>query len=301
MATPTIADKYKAALSNSTEAVLARSLVMMHSGSGVGKTCAAMTISEQCPELPSEKMVEISDVAHLGIDRGAADSLPGVGIQVKHYINFNTMVDLCDGNVITAMNESAKIIAAWIAAGEVKHLIVDAFSTYIGKLVVYYDGKPQEFKSQNGSFDGNSFYRRILTMGKAAYTMLLALPCNVVFLSHTKVDAVATAQGAAKDRAEWEQKAGGVAMQGKLEIDIVGQTAKLLTNESSIIMPMDYKLSDTGKMNRWFVIEDYSQTYQVKNRFAPFLAKQEPPNLNKLFKKIKAGIATKMQRVVANP
>ncbi len=293
MATPTISDKFKAALTNSVEATLRRSLVMLHGGSGVGKTCAAMTISEQLPELPAPAPVEITDTVLLGIDRGAADSLAGVGVKVKHYIDFNVLVELCDGNPVTALNEAAKIVAVLIQTEGVKNLVVDAFSTYVGKVVIYYDGKPAEFKSINGSFDGNAFYRRVLTVGKAAYDMLLKLPCNVVFLSHTKVDAAVTAQGAAKDRAEWEAKAGGLAMAGKLEIDVVGQSAKLLTNESSIIMPLEAKVSPEGKVTRKFIIEDYSQTYQVKNRFAPFLSKTEEPNLNKVFKKIRLGIDSK--------
>lgn len=285
-----IHEKYAAALSESNDAVLQRSLFIIHGGALSGKTCLGMTISEQCPPLPSEKPVTITDTAHFGIDRGAADSLPGVGINCKHYIDFNKLLALCSGNPIEASNAAVQIVAGW----PVKNVIVDTLSMFLTHTTTYYEGRPSDFMSK-GSFDGQMFYRKVLTVGKDFYKSWASLPMNVVFLSHTKVDAGQFATGTGAERAKLEAAAQGPGGAGKLELDIVGASQKLLINESSIIASLDVtKPTMGGAAKRELILEDPSEMYQVKNRFGAFLNKREPANLLAMVNKIKAGISSRM-------
>lgn len=150
---------------------------LVYAPKGHGKTTAALTLSEKCPEkFPADKPVELDDLFFISADAGGLDTLVSYNVTVPG-IDLSSVEPAKLGR---ALDEAIDVAKKRAQEGKTKTIIVDTLSSIDAIAEYHCVSSTEEADKRKGYGDLLAFH------SKAYYRLMSQNPANVLILCHAK-------------------------------------------------------------------------------------------------------------------
>ncbi len=251
--------------------------ILIHGPSGSGKTRAAATASAfhaLRPKAARTEMVNLTDMLWLLFDKDGLQSVQSQGMD-PHYYDFSYMVpDL--PSWLNAVNGHLDDAKAHVGKLGIQYVIVDTLSSICDYFDTYFLGS-------STVKDPRLAYNASLQCFRNLLLKLRALPCNQIWLCHSRSAFVDPGQISAQQKAVRE-----ATLPGECRVDLAltngwRQVVRPLTN-----LTMGLDVEDSGSKATRFFITQPGGDYYVKNRYDDLLLPKEPVDLRSIFGRITA-------------
>ena len=247
---------------------LRKKRVVAHGPPGSGKTFFAASLSKSWPKsLPAKKWTKLSDVLWVPFDSGALDGLLEQKIEVPS-IDVDAILE--EEDVLGALEEITDIV--YDESPEI--VVVDTVSKLDKEFLGFWNENAPLAKG--GAKDGYAIYREVLATHRRFHANFDALPCDVIFLCHSKPR---------PESADRKQRAGGLPGMSDIDMDLTGQALNIYRQDSSLVVSIEAVPVGNGKFQR-FAWTTPHKGFEAKNRFQVSLDEKEPAHLGKMYAKI---------------
>lgn len=236
-----------------------------------GKTSAALSASKFSPdEWPAKEFTNLSDGFLIMIDRGGHDVVLKLNVDIP-------MIDLGECQeahvLLDKFKQAVALVRQRVEAGETSFVILDSFSEFTERvcraLVAANLGAPQ--KELN-----SRIWTPLSTKMGGVFADIASLPCDVIIISHVKD------KGEDEDNKRFAAQMAGNA---RIEMDVTGKSVQVLRRNCSAIIPV--LRNQLGKNQYEYAFyPNGSMGIEGGTRFS--LNDKEPPNMRKLFEKIRS-------------
>lgn len=267
------------AVSRSSEGFLKHWWWTLYGPAKGGKTVAAASLSEFCPEeLPHKgPPIFLEDVLFLEWDQNGTESLKPLGLDAPRIECFDATADM--KSLTQKTEEMHKDITAEVAKGKIKTIIWDTLGTYLAAWDRFQaDLTPPETNT-------SVYYKQIQNRMQRALDPLKKLPVNVLFVVHSKSN-VAFMESKETQSERTRRSVDGLAgSSGAIfTLGLSSSASAYLKKQCSAIIPLHVE-NEKGKIQR-FVLPNGGSGYEGGLRY-PGLDAKEPAHLGLLVKKIK--------------
>lgn len=237
-----------------------------------GKTVMLASLSEFFPEtVPAATMTHLKDGLIIQFDSGGCDSLAPLNLSVP-CIDLSRCTD--EASLIQGYNNAALILKKRVESGETTWAAVDGLSTFDKMLKNTLMSRLEKWP----------LYDAMLGHHMKFFQKLQALAIDLAFACHAK--GLGTLddkldEGAGRARREASALPGGAT----IAADITGQALSYYRGQMSLILPVIATKAGKNAKTDYAVYPNGMNGFEAGTRFP--LNDKEPPNLNKLLRKIR--------------
>ena len=246
-----------ATLTDSAAGTLKNFHAIITGAPGHGKTFSTITLSEHCPadfrtivrDVPKPKQdvrINLADNLYWTFDKGALDGFRGQGYSAPQ-IDASTLPKTVD--LLGELNKGFDLVAAEVAKGKTKNLIIDTVSALNEKFEAYWKLKGEK---------GWDLFGAVAASHSSFAYNVRSLGCNVFFLCHLK----ALKDGADMNPGELNRtRAAGLAV---IVPDITGKSLNNYRKDASFILPT-LREKQQGVEGRFYITAPI-RGYDAKSR-----------------------------------
>lgn len=239
---------------------------------GHGKTVAAASAARNFPQTIPNKgpIVKLEGILFLQADRGGTDSLRSLGLAAD-------VINISKYTTVHSIRQIINAAAEYVKTNGIETLIIDTLSSLDNALLA--DLTP---KFDSGKKFG--LYQTLLAEHLDTLRTLRSLPCNVVFLCHSKAKATFK-EGEFAEAAQVKELATETPGEFSVRMDLNGKMHEHIMAQCSIVIPTIAEKIGNREPDYCLYPNGYSG-FQAKTRYKCF-ANKEKPNLYEMFQRVK--------------
>lgn len=280
--------------------------ILIHGSFGIGKTPSICSASKYYPPLPKQapfsSLVELKDFGFILWDKQGLQSLPKLGLTARSL----PLAGLNPAYLLDALADVHQDVIEWVKDG-VDKIGFDTLTGFDIKAQLYCQ-KSFDVKGSPGKPAGDTegqdtasqtVYRALLEIYKNEFQWFTSLktpdgrPVTMFWLAHTDVKGEIRVN--AKSKPEQFRKAmqvnrsmGLPENNPQLAAAITGKAWKLFHNDSPLVMNLDAKVGDGGRIERVFYTNNKLKNVMARDK-AGVLADEEPADFRVILPKYKQG------------
>jgi len=257
-----------------------------------GKTVAAATISEHCPELPAKQLVDVPDVLFWNFDRGGKNSLAPVGINAPYFDMSGSDAQVAPGDneqltgqklwvalkrqVKAALNETE----AMVRNGTIKCVVLDTLTAFDTSMVAALE------RVYSGQDSKIQMWGEILTMHRGIGERLLNMNVNIIVNCHAKYMGEPLTKNKAVVEKEALKKAATFAKEDASVVpDLSGKAKNYWEGQSDIICTIK-QIRQGNKVKEVYIEPFGGKGCEGGGRYSDALEIKEPADYKEVLAKV---------------
>lgn len=267
---PKILEKYKGALTNSTDLLLKNSIVGILGAQETGKSCLAASISEFWRGVPAPEPITLSDVGWISIEPGSTDSVEGLNYKIPEVIDWNFFYRQHQDPVLATV-----LSLQFAQAKGYKNLVLDSISDLSVKVEGWLS-KQLDHASANAATkeDTQKYYRVALRCINEILETIASYDGLKLVVVHGKADLsdlrladIKDNEKKAAEKEKLERQDAATNQRASVLPSIVGSAKQVFINRCSLIIGTRKVVEKGQEVIKVSANFDEKADLAVKNRF----------------------------------